>query len=124
MRVRELVERVVNAVARLDPRVAWLVLAGSMLVAVVLVLAWSGDRTFVIDEWSYLLQRSHWDAEVLLRPTLGHLTAGGLVLYNLMFSAFGAEYHLPLTLSRSCSSASSPASSTPTQPDASAPGSR
>ena len=44
------------------------------------------------------LQRSHWDPEVLLRPTLGHLTAGGMILYNLAFSAFGAESHLPLTL--------------------------
>jgi hypothetical protein len=69
-----------------------------MLVATALVLAWAGDRTFLIDEWPYLVQRSHWGVENLLRPTGGHLIAGGLILYNAAFSAFGADSHLPLTL--------------------------
>ena len=78
-----------------NPRFALLAAAPgvSMLVAVVLVLAWSGDRTFVIDQLVDLLQRSHWDPEVLLRPTLGHLTAGGLVLDNLAF--FGVRRRIP-----------------------------
>ncbi len=98
--MRERVERLgaLPLTAKRHPRAAWLVLAATMLVAVALVLIWSGDRTFVIDEWGYLVDRSHWSAENLLRPTIGHLIALGLVLYNAAFSAFGAESHLPLTL--------------------------
>ncbi len=98
--MRERVERLgaLLLTAKRHPRVAWLVLAGAMIVAVALVLAWSGERTFVLDEWGYLLDRSHWGAENLLRPTIGHLIALGLVLYNAAFSAFGADSHLPLTL--------------------------
>ncbi|MFN8112853.1 MAG: hypothetical protein U0R51_06605 [Solirubrobacterales bacterium] len=96
--MREQADRIVDAVGGLDRRIAWLTLAAAMLCAAALAWIWAGDRSFVIDEWQYLLQRSHWDPEVLLRPTLGHLIAGGLVLYNLAFSAFGADSHTPLTL--------------------------
>lgn len=77
---------------------AWLLLAAAMLAAAALALAWAGDRTFAIDEWPYLLQRSDWQLENLLKPTGGHLIALGLVLYNAAFAPFGAESHLPLTL--------------------------
>lgn len=77
---------------------AWLTLAAAMLLATILVLAWSGDRSLTIDEWPYFVDRSHWTLENILRPTGGHLLALGMVLYNAYFSVFGPESHLPLTL--------------------------
>ena len=77
---------------------AWLTLVAAMLAATGLILWWSGDRTFVLDEWGYVVGRSPWGLEELLRPANGHLIALPLAIYQGVLVLFGATSHLPLTL--------------------------
>jgi hypothetical protein len=69
-----------------------------MVVCAGLILYWTRDRIFAIDEWEYVVGRQGWDLETLLRPINGHLLALPLAVYKLMLDVFGGTSHLPFTL--------------------------
>jgi hypothetical protein len=80
-----------------DP-LATLVLLAGMAVCAGLILYWTRDRIFAIDEWEYFIGRRGWDLETLLRPINGHLLALPLAVYKVLLDVFGGTSHLPFTL--------------------------
>ncbi|MDQ1741462.1 MAG: hypothetical protein QOE53_3114 [Pseudonocardiales bacterium] len=67
-----------------------LVLAGCLVVARV-----ARHVTFSGDDWSFLLDRRGWGAEVFLRPHGEHLSALPILAYKLLLKAFGAGSYAP-----------------------------
>lgn len=69
-----------------------------MVLAIILVAWWAGNRTFALDEWEYVVNRGDWTLNDLIRPANGHLLALPLVAYKAILSIFGAESHVPFTI--------------------------
>ncbi|MEA2296201.1 MAG: hypothetical protein QOE86_3840 [Solirubrobacteraceae bacterium] len=74
------------------PLWAWPALAVLLLLGGAFVVYLTRGTTLWVDEWSWYLGRRHGS---LLEPHNGHLSAVPLLVYRLLFSAFGADRSLP-----------------------------
>jgi hypothetical protein len=78
-----------------EDKVAYAALALGFALAAGLILVWGQGQSFIQDEWNYLVVRTDWAPETLLRPQNGHLIAVPLLVYKGLFATVGAESHLP-----------------------------
>jgi hypothetical protein len=54
--------------------------------------------TFLQDEWDFIQYRLNWDVDVFLNPHNQHLLASDVLVYKLLFAAFGIDSFLPYRL--------------------------
>jgi hypothetical protein len=67
-----------------------------VLAAAGVLLLWAmRDFTFLMDEWDFLQGRLEWRGEVFLFPHNQHLLALDVLLYKLLFEAFGIHDYVP-----------------------------
>ena len=84
------------------PRFAWpapapsrrelVIAAMATALSMVVVLMWSTDRWYFIDDWDFLLARSLDDVGSLLAPHSGHLQLPVGFVYQLVFEGAGFDY--------------------------------
>lgn len=72
--------------------------AAAALASIVYVLWLGRGETFIVDEWSYLLQGRQTSLSALLEPHNGHLIVFPLLVLKLMYGVFGISSHLPYQL--------------------------
>jgi hypothetical protein len=71
-------------------------LAGALIVGGCIVVAvLARDVTFSGDDWSFLLNRRGWNADVFLMPHNEHLSALPVLAYKLLLAVFGASSYWP-----------------------------
>lgn len=72
--------------------------AAAALASIAYVLWLGRGETFIVDEWSYLLQGRESSLSALLEPHNGHLIFFPLLVLKLMYGVFGISSHLPYQL--------------------------
>lgn len=72
--------------------------AAAALASIAYVLWLGRGETFIVDEWSYLLQGREASLSALLEPHNGHLIFFPLLVLKLMYGVFGLSSHLPYQL--------------------------
>lgn len=84
-----------EAVARRRGTIALLLLALAMAVSSAEILLSGDGQTFFADEWNFMVYFRSFEPEVLLHSWGGHLVAGGLLVFNVLFTTVGTDNHLP-----------------------------
>jgi hypothetical protein len=93
------VRRTYLSLARTDPRLLGMVAFAVAALASVAYVLWLGrGETFIVDEWSYLLQGHESSLTALLEPHNGHLIFFPILVLKLMYGVFGISSHLPYQL--------------------------
>jgi hypothetical protein len=93
------VRRTYLSLARADPRLLGMVaFAAAALTSIAYVLWLGRGGTFIVDEWSYLLQGHESSLTALLEPHNGHLILFPLLVLKLMYGVFGISSHLSYQL--------------------------
>lgn len=87
------------SLARADPRLLGVVAFAAAALASVAYVLWLGrGETFIVDEWSYLLQGRESSLSALLEPHNGHLIFFPILVLKLMYGVFGISSHLSYQL--------------------------
>lgn len=87
------------SLARADPRLLGMIAFAAAALASVAYVLWLGrGETFIVDEWSYLLQGRESSLSALLEPHNGHLIFFPLLVLKLMYGVFGISSHLSYQL--------------------------
>jgi len=93
------VRRTYLSLARADPRLLGTVAFAAAALASIAYVLWLGrGETFIVDEWSYLLQGRESSLSALLEPHNGHLIFFPILVLKLMYGVFGISSHLPYQL--------------------------
>ena len=93
------VRRAHLSLARADPRLLGMVTFAAAALASIVYVLWLGrGETFIVDEWSYLLQGHESSLSALLEPHNGHLIFFPILVLKLMYGVFGISSHLPYAL--------------------------
>lgn len=74
------------------------VLLVAMLVSGVLIVALGSRLSFLLDDWTYIIERRAFDLDSFLRPANEHLAAAPVALWKLLITAFGIGSTLPYSL--------------------------
>jgi hypothetical protein len=81
---------------RLEPdRLAWIALAGLLLVAAAFLYNETRDTTLWTDEWGWALDRRGGGLDTFLKPHSGHFSLIPVVLYKLLFATAGLGDNRP-----------------------------
>jgi hypothetical protein len=88
----------VTGVAERLRRPATPILLAAMLVSGVLIVALGSRLSFLLDDWTYILERRSFDLDSFLRPANEHLAAAPVALWKLLIAAFGIDSTLPYSL--------------------------
>lgn len=87
------------SLARADPRLLGMIAFVAAALASIAYVLWLGrGETFIVDEWSYLLQGRQSSLCALLEPHNGHFIFFPLLVLKLMYGVFGISSHLPYQL--------------------------
>ena len=87
------------SLARADPRLLGMISFAAAALASIAYVLWLGrGETFIVDEWSYLLQGHESSPTALLEPHNGHLIFFPILVLKLMYGVFGISSHLPYAL--------------------------
>lgn len=78
------------------PARALFVLAALASAGLLLALGW--DLTFLLDEWSFLLDRRELSTDALLQPHNEHLVLGAVLVYRALLELFGMDSQLPFRI--------------------------
>lgn len=93
------VRRAYLSLARVDPRRLGIIAFAAAALASIAYVLWLGrGETFIVDEWSYLLQGHQSSLKALLEPHNGHLIVFPILVLKLMYGVFGISSHLPYQL--------------------------
>ena len=76
----------------LEERFTWVWLGAAMLVAAVLLIRFSRETTFSIDELVWYMQAPSLDLETALKPQAGHLLLTSHLVYKALLETVGADY--------------------------------
>lgn len=69
-----------------------------MLASGVLLVVLGARLTFLLDDWTYVLERRAFDADSFLRPDNEHLVAGPVAIWKLLIAGFGIDSTLSFRL--------------------------
>ena len=69
-----------------------------MLTSGVLIVALGSRLSFLLDDWTYIIERRAFDLDSFLRPANEHLAAAPVGLWKLLIAAFGIGSTLPYSL--------------------------
>jgi hypothetical protein len=72
-----------------------LLLGGAVLASGVLLLALGSHLSFMLDDWSFLLDRPGWTAHSLLDPHNEHIVVLPVIVYKTLLETFGMDSDLP-----------------------------
>ena len=87
------------SLVRADPRLLGTIAFAAAALASIAYVLWLGrGETFIVDEWSYLLQGRQSSLTALLEPHNGHLIFFPLLVLKLMYGVFGISSHLSYQL--------------------------
>jgi hypothetical protein len=73
-------------------------LLAAMLASGVLIVVLSTRLTFLLDDWTFILDRRGFDLDAFLRPSNEHLVAGPTAVWKLIIATFGIDSTLPFRL--------------------------
>jgi hypothetical protein len=69
-----------------------------MLISGVLIVELGSRLSFLLDDWTYILERRAFDPDSFLRPANEHLAAAPVALWKLLIATFGIGSTLPYSL--------------------------
>src|ERR1700691_5375273 len=95
-RASEAIERLERELVRVDlDRLAGVVLALAVLASGVLLYHLTRGTSFWGDDWAWITERRGNHIGTFLSPYDGHLSVLPIVIYRLMFAAFGIDSYAP-----------------------------
>jgi len=72
-----------------------LLLAGAVLASGALLLGLGSRLSFFLDDWTFLVYRTGFDAEAILDPHNEHIAVGLVLVYKAILAGFGMDSTLP-----------------------------